>query len=127
MVAALAAIEVMEEEHLLENCRKMGKLFTAGLLQLKDKYEFIGDVRGPGLMIAIEMVKDRKSKEPATDIPDIFIDEGLKRGVIFGESKYLHLGNVVKIKPPLVITENQVAKVLQIFADICEVVGKQYK
>lgn len=127
MVAALAAIEITEEENLLENCRQMGKLFTDRLLELKDKYEFIGDVRGPGLMIAVEMVKDRKTKEAARDIPDIFVDEGLKRGVVFGESKYLHLGNVVKIKPPLIITESQVAQVMEVFEDICEVVGKRYK
>ena len=127
MVAALATIEIIEEENLLENCRKMGKLFTAGLLEIKEKYEFIGDVRGPGLMIAVEMVKNRQTKERAPEISEFFIDEGLKRGVIFGESKYLHMGNIVKVKPPLVITEDQVAKVLDVFDDICEAAGKQYK
>jgi 4-aminobutyrate aminotransferase-like enzyme len=120
MVAALTAIEITEEENLLENCRKMGSLFSNGLRKLQDKYEFIGDVRGPGLMIGIEMVKDRKTKEPDREIPDFFIHEGLKRGAIFGESKYLGLGNIVKIKPPLVINENQVAKVMEIFESICK-------
>jgi 4-aminobutyrate aminotransferase-like enzyme len=124
MVAALAAIEITEEENLLENCRKMGSLFKAGLRALQEKYEFIGDVRGPGLMIGIEMVKDRTTKEPNREIPEFFIREGLKRGAIFGESKYLGLGNIVKIKPPLVITENQVVKVLEIFGTICEDVTK---
>lgn len=125
MVAALAAIEVIEEEKLIENCKKMGELFTERLLELKKKYAFIGDVRGPGLMIAIEMVKNKETKEPSTDIPPFFIDEGLKRGVIFGESKYLHLGNVVKIKPPLVIDENQVDQVMEVFESICKAVPKE--
>lgn len=127
MVAALAAIEITEEENLLENCRNMGKLFKTGLLALKEKYEFIGDVRGPGLMIAIEMVKDRHTREPYCELPEFFVQEGLKRGAIFGESKYLGLGNVVKIKPPLVINKTQVAKVLEIFGSICEDASKLKK
>ncbi len=127
MVAALTFIEIMEEENLLENCRKMGKLFTQELKKLQAQYDFIGDVRGPGLMIAIEIVKNKTTKEPDYDIPDMFIKEGLDRGVIFGESKYLHLGNVVKIKPPLVITSEQVTQVIEIFKDICDVVKESRK
>jgi len=124
MVAALTTIEVIEEEKLIENCKNMGKLFTEQLLALMEKYEFIGDVRGPGLMIGIEMVRNKETKVPSTDIPPLFIEEGLKRGVIFGESKYLHLGNVVKIKPPLVINESQVSQVMEVFESICKMVPK---
>jgi 4-aminobutyrate aminotransferase/4-aminobutyrate aminotransferase/(S)-3-amino-2-methylpropionate transaminase len=75
-------------------------------------------------MIAIEMVKDRQTKEPYSELPEFFVHEGLRRGAIFGESKYLGLGNVVKIKPPLVINETQVAKVLEVFGTICEDAAK---
>ena len=64
MAAALAAIQAIEEEGLLERGRRLGKLFTDALNVMKDKYELIGDVRGPGLMIGIELVKNKKTKEP---------------------------------------------------------------
>jgi 4-aminobutyrate aminotransferase-like enzyme len=120
MVAALATIEVIEEENLLERARVMGKIFTDGLKELQKNYELIGDIRGPGLMIGVELVKDRHSKEPAREEAKRFVREGLKRGVIFGESKYLGLGNVVKIKPPLVITESEAEQVLEVFKNIVE-------
>ena len=69
-------------------------------------------------MIGVELVKDRTTKEPACEETNRFVEEGLKRGVIFGESKYLGLGNIVKIKPPLVITEEQVEKTLDVFEEV---------
>ena len=101
----------------------MGKFFTDRLKELQQKYEMIGDIRGPGLMIGVELVKDRKTKEPAPEAATQFVHEGLKRGVIFGESKYLGLGNIVKIKPPLVITENQGEKVMEVFEEILQLVS----
>ncbi|MFL7894417.1 MAG: aspartate aminotransferase family protein [Anaerolineales bacterium] len=118
MAAANAAIQVLEEEHLLERATKMGAIITRGLRELQDRYELIGDIRGPGLMIGVELVKNRTTKEPAREETSQFVKEGLKRGVIFGESKYLGLGNIVKIKPPLVISEDQVNKTLEVFEDI---------
>jgi 4-aminobutyrate aminotransferase-like enzyme len=71
----------------------------------------------------VELVKDRATKEPAREEATQFIEEGLKRGVIFGESKYLGLGNIVKIKPPLVISQSQAEKVLDVFEDILKVLS----
>jgi 4-aminobutyrate aminotransferase-like enzyme len=124
MAAALASIEAIEEENLLERARRIGAMFTDGLKGLKDKYELIGDVRGPGLMIGIELVKSKKTKEPAREETHRFVNEGLKRGVIFGEAKYLNLGNVVKIKPPMVISETQVEQVLGVFEEITQLLSK---
>lgn len=118
MAAANATIQVLEEEDLLDRAIRMGAIFTSRLRELQDKYELIGDIRGPGLMIGVELVKDRKTKEPAREETSRFITEGIKRGVIFGESKYLGLGNIVKIKPPLVITEEQVYRTLEVFEEI---------
>ncbi len=118
MAAANATIQVLEDENLLDRAIKMGIIFTSRLRELQDKYELIGDIRGPGLMIGVELVKDRKTKEPAREETTRFVMEGIKRGVIFGESKYLGLGNIVKIKPPLVITEEQVYRTLEVFEDI---------
>ncbi|MGW8225403.1 MAG: aspartate aminotransferase family protein [Anaerolineales bacterium] len=123
MAAANAAIQVLEEENLLDRATRMGAIFTSRLQELQDKYELIGDIRGPGLMIGVELVKDRTTKEPAREETSQFVKEGLKRGVIFGESKYLGLGNIVKIKPPLVISETQVSKTLEVFEEILQLVS----
>jgi 4-aminobutyrate aminotransferase-like enzyme len=118
MAAALASIEAIEAENLLERGRRLGAAITARLLEMRDRYELIGDVRGPGLMIGVELVKSKKTKEPARQDAHDFVQEGLKRGVIFGESKYLGLGNIVKVKPPLVITDAQVERTLDVFEEI---------
>jgi 4-aminobutyrate aminotransferase-like enzyme len=123
MVAALAAIEIIEEEDLLKRSRLLGANITGALRQMQQKYELIGDVRGPGLMVGVELVKDRETKEPAREEAHRFIAEGLKRGVIFGEAKYLGLGNVVKIKPPLVISESEVEEMLKVFQEILEAIS----
>ncbi|UCB46392.1 MAG: aspartate aminotransferase family protein [Spirochaetota bacterium] len=113
--AACATLDVIKEENLLEKAVKMGKYFTSRLKELQKKYEIIGDIRGPGLMIGIELVKDKKTKEIANDITHNIVKEAVKHGVIFGESKFKGLGNVLKIKPPLVISESQADRVLEVF------------
>ncbi len=123
MVAALATLRVLEEEKLLERAERMGQCFTSRLLELKDRYKLIGDVRGPGLMIGIELVRDKRSKEPAREETHRFEREGLKRGVLFGTSKYLGMGNVVKIKPPAVITDAQAEKVMEVFEEVLRVLS----
>jgi len=113
--AACATLEVIEEENLLEKTRNIGKYFTSRLKELQDKYDIIGDIRGPGLMIGIELVKDRRTKEAANEITHSIVQDTIDDGVIFGESLFKGLGNVLKIKPPMVITETQADKVLEVF------------
>lgn len=120
MVAALATLKVLEEEKLLERAERMGQFFTGRLLELKDRYELIGDVRGPGLMIGIELVRDRVTREPAREESYRFEKEALKRGVLFGTAKYSGMGNVVKIKPPAVITDAQAEKVMEVFEEVIQ-------
>ena len=118
MVAGLATLKAMEEENMLENCRKIGAYLTERLRRLQEKYELIGDIRGPGLMIGIELVRNRDTKEPATEESYRFVEEGFKRGVQFGHAKYAGMGNVVKIKPPLVITEAEAERVMEVFEQV---------
>jgi len=66
-------------------------------------------------MIGIELVKNRKTKEMANDITHKIVKEAIEYGVIFDESKFKGMGNVIKIKPPLVITESQADKVIVVF------------
>jgi 4-aminobutyrate aminotransferase-like enzyme len=118
MVAALATIDVMEDEGLIERSREMGRYFTTRLGAMQERHALIGDIRGPGLMIGIELVRDRVTKEPARSEASWLVNEGIRRGVIFGEAKYLGLGNIVKIKPPFVITEAEADRVLAVLDEL---------
>lgn len=120
MVAALATIEIIEEENLLERARKLGEYATARLHEMQERYEIIGDIRGPGLMIGVELVQDRKTKKPALDEAKQFSKEGLARGVIFSGAKYSGMSSVVKIKPPLVITDSELERALDVFEEIIQ-------
>ena len=124
MVAALATIEILQEENLLERCTKVGAYITSRLKDMQRTYPIIGDIRGPGLAIGIELVKDPVSKEPAVEEANQFIEEGLKRGIIFGVSRYGNLGHILKIKPPLVITDEEVETVLKVFEECVKEVSK---
>jgi len=123
MVAGLATLQVLEEEGLLERGQRLNEFFTSRLLELKDKYELIGDVRGPGLMIGIELVRSKRTKEPAREESYQFEKEGLKRGVLFGTAKYAGMGNVVKIKPPLVLTDAQAERVMEVFEEVTQLLS----
>lgn len=125
LAAACATLDVLIEEKLPQRAKETGEYITKNLLKLKEKYEIIGDVRGPGLMIGIELVKDKDTKEPACKEASQFLKEGIKRGIIFGQSKFLGLGNVVKIKPPLVLTRNEADRVLEVFEEVTRVVSSR--
>ena len=78
-------------------------------------YKLIGEVRGPGLFIGIELVKDKKTKEPAyKESADVF-SKALNKGVLFGLSAKAGLGNLLKIKPPLVITDEEADQAVDVF------------
>ena len=65
LAAGLAALEVLERDNLLQACAELGKYATDGLLEMQPRHRLIGDVRGPGLLIGIELVRDRQTREPA--------------------------------------------------------------
>jgi 4-aminobutyrate aminotransferase-like enzyme len=113
--AALATIDVLLEEKLPENAAKMGNLMMTRLKELACKYDIIGDVRGVGLLIGVELVKDRK--QPAVDECTKIRQKMFEKGVICGVSGVGNTGNVIKFKPPLCISEEQVEKVLEVFEE----------
>jgi len=125
MIAALATLEVIEKEKLLERCVKLGEYITSRLMEMQQKYPIIGDIRGPGLAIGIELVKNPVSKEPAVEEANKFLAEGIKNGVIFGVSLYGALGHIVKIKPPMVISDDEVETVLRVFEKCIKSVSKR--
>ncbi len=113
--AALKVIEVLERDRIPEHAGNMGERITAGLLDLQKRYPQMGDVRGPGLFIGVEMVTDPVSKQPATAEAKRLVAEAWKRGVILATASALP--NVVKFKPPLIISEAEVDTVLTVFGE----------
>jgi len=94
MAAALAVIKVIEDEDLKTNAAKVGAYFREKLEELKAKYPVIGDVRGMGLMQALELVKDRETKEPAPQAVLKVFEETKRRGVLIGKGGLY--GNVIR-------------------------------
>ena len=87
----------------------------AGLKELQAKHDIIGDVRGRGLFLGFELVKDRETKEPAAEEADRIVDLMRDQGVLLSTDGPNH--NVIKIKPPLVINESDIDSVLSLMDD----------
>jgi len=109
MAAALATIEVIEEDKLAENAYEVGQYLREGLEDLEKKYTSIGDVRGMGLMQACEFVKE--DKVPDSNIVVKLFEEMKKEGVLIGKGGLY--GNVIRISPPLTVFKSQVDDFIQ--------------
>ncbi len=111
-VAAKATLDLIEEDHLADNADVVGRYYREGLESLKEKFEPIGDVRGMGLLQAMEFVKDRVSKEPDAAMTNKFMEECRNRGLLVGKGGLS--GNVVRTSPPLNISKSDVDEALKI-------------
>ncbi len=118
LAAAVAMLDVLDEDDLLAKCRAIGEYATSSLQELAGRHPLIGDIRGPGLMIGVELVRNRVTKEPAVAETTNVYKRAMSRGVIFGTSRYGGIGNVVKIKPSLTITRPQMDRVLSVFDEV---------
>lgn len=114
VAAGLAAVRAIIADRLPERAAEHGAYATGRLLEMQRRHPLIGDVRCPGLMVSVELVTDRATKEPATKEAHQVYLRGLDHGVIFGESRYAGLGNLIKIKPPLDITREQLSHALDV-------------
>ncbi|MFQ5577614.1 MAG: aminotransferase class III-fold pyridoxal phosphate-dependent enzyme, partial [Anaerolineae bacterium] len=98
----LAVLEVIEAEQLQQNALRVGRRLRAGLAQLMAKYPLIGEVRGAGLFIGVELVADRATLAPAAAQAAYIIERMKDHGILLSTDGPLH--NVIKIKPPLVFS-----------------------
>ena len=105
-VAARAVIEVIEEENLRENTYVVGGYFRQRLEELKDRHALIGDVRGMGMMQGLELVKDRKTKEPAPEATSQLLERARDNGLLIGKGGLY--GNVIRMAPPMNISKSDV-------------------
>jgi 4-aminobutyrate aminotransferase/(S)-3-amino-2-methylpropionate transaminase len=110
LAAANAVLDVIETEGLIERANALGETIRARMNAWQDRFKQIGDVRGRGAMLAIELVKDAKSKEPAPELATRVIEEALQRGLFLLKAGIY--GNCVRVLAPLVISEDELAEAL---------------
>jgi 4-aminobutyrate aminotransferase-like enzyme len=114
--AAMAVLNVIEEDRLMENARETGAYARAGLARLGEKHDIIGQVRGSGLFFGAELVLDRKTKQPASDIATRVINEMRRRGVLMGKLG-IHQ-NATKIRPPMPFSKENADLMLSTLDDV---------
>ncbi|MFT4108519.1 aspartate aminotransferase family protein [Propionicimonas sp.] len=110
--AGLAVIEVMERERLADRAVEIGATVTARYREWAERFDVIGDIRGLGAMVGLELVRDRTTKQPHPDLVAALVAECAARGLII-ESAGTY-GNVIRFLAPLVITDAQLAAGLDI-------------
>ena len=108
--AALATLEVIEREGLVDNAARVGSHALARLQEMKQRHALIGDIRGRGLLLGVELVGDRETKTPATDAAERVLYRALSRGLSFKTT----MGNVLTLTPPLTISREQMDQALDI-------------
>jgi alanine-glyoxylate transaminase / (R)-3-amino-2-methylpropionate-pyruvate transaminase len=116
MTQGLATLEVIDAEGIQENALHVGEYLKAGLVALAEKHSIIGDVRGMGLMLGVELVRDRKSKEPAKAEAATVLEEMKKRQVLIGKGGLF--GNTLRIKPPMCITKDDASYLVAMLDEV---------
>ena len=111
-VAALETIKVIEQDKLLDRATELGKITSDRLNNMKGKYNILGDVRGLGSMIAVELVRDRETKEPATEETGAIRKKCLENGLVLMSAGVWH--NIIRFMFPLVIKKDELEKGLDI-------------
>ncbi|HZL87230.1 MAG TPA: aspartate aminotransferase family protein [Pirellulaceae bacterium] len=104
MTYGLATLEVIESQGIQENALRVGAHLKSRLLELAERHALIGEVRGMGLMLGVELVRDRATKEPATAETAAVLELAKDRGLLLGKSGLY--GNVLRIKPPMCLTKD---------------------
>ena len=113
----LAVLDVITEERLPERAAVMGARLKAGLLELAERYPIIGDVRGRGLLLGVELVTDRATREPADALGERATDECLTRGLSMNIVRHVGANSVWRIAPPLTVSEDEIDLALSIMDD----------
>jgi len=118
--AALATIDYIEKHHLAEHASELGRHALARMNEMKERHPLIGDVRGIGLFLGIELVKDRSTHERASDEAEAVMYAALSKGLSFK----LIMGNIITLTPALIITKDEMDKALDIIEECIAKVEK---
>lgn len=112
--AGSAALGVVVKEKLVDNARRMGEHMRKRLDEMKEKYDFIGDVRSKGMFAGVEFVKDRRTKEPSDEIGQKVIEYCTKHGLIISQIHLRGASSILRLVPPLVINGEIMGQALDI-------------
>jgi 4-aminobutyrate aminotransferase-like enzyme len=116
--AVIAVLEIFEKENLVEHSAQMGEYIKKGLKQIAGNCRYLGDVRGCGLVMGIEFVKDKRTKDPAPELIRPIIDKCAESGLLVGSVGMY--GNVIRVAPPLVITKQQADESLAVLERVLQ-------
>ncbi len=118
--AALASIEVIEQEHLCERATQLGDFLLKRMAQIKEAHPIVGDVRGKGCLLGMELVKDRETKEPFVEAGQRVYQRAFAKGLA-----WIPAGHVLRMSPPLIMEQDLAAKAMDIIEEsIAEVEGE---
>jgi 4-aminobutyrate aminotransferase/(S)-3-amino-2-methylpropionate transaminase len=118
LAAASAVLDVIEDEDLIERAKVLGKTIASRMKTWQDRFEQIGDVRGLGAMLAIELVVDRASKKPAPELASRVVAEALQRGLLLLKAGIY--SNCVRVLAPLVVTDDELEEALDAWESALE-------
>ncbi len=114
-------MQVIEEEDLLENVKTVGSFIMNKLEKMKESHKIIGDVRGKGLLLAIDLVKEKDSTEPFIEAGKMVYEEAFKRGLA-----WIPAGNILRLAPPLIMTEELSSIALGIIDEAISITEKHF-
>ena len=114
--SALTTLQILESEGLVDNAKTIGELALNRLRDMMTRYPLIGDVRGRGCLIGVELVSDRLRRSPAYDAAEILMYKALERGLSFKVS----MGNILILSPPLTTTVEEMTQALDILEKCIE-------
>ncbi len=119
--AALASIEVIEEEQILENVRTVGKHFMKRMAKMKEEHPIIGDIKGKGFLLGIELVKDKTTKEPFDEAGKLVYQKAFKKGLA-----WIPAGHILRMSPPLIMDEKYADMGLDMIEESIAEVEKEF-
>jgi len=119
--AALANLTIIEEEGLVENAEKMGQLLKEGLSEIARAHPgIVGDVRGIGLFLGMEIIEDRSTRRPSSDLAVLISRSCQEHGLLVGHVPGAVSENIIRLLPPLTVTSSEVARALDVLSDAVE-------
>jgi 4-aminobutyrate aminotransferase-like enzyme len=116
--AGLAVLDVLEEEHLQENALGVGESLMTALKELQVRHQLIGDVRGSGLFLGLDLVQNQETRRPASKEASYVINRLRERGILAGTDGPYH--NVIKLRPPLIFSKADSELLIQTLNSILE-------
>ncbi|MBC8452724.1 MAG: aminotransferase class III-fold pyridoxal phosphate-dependent enzyme [Spirochaetes bacterium] len=119
--AALASIEVIEEEDLLNNATRVGNYFMKRMNEMKGNHPIIGDVKGKGMLLGIELVKDKATKEPFEEAGKLVYQKAFQKGLA-----WIPAGHILRMSPPIIMDEKYAEMGLQMIEEAITEVEKEF-